>query len=256
VIAVPAALPGDGRLRRGARVAIVRGEHGSLVDLATDRLRHNRRVLTVSDPVFRPLVPPRLGEERPDARAVAERARARGYADGFAAGRRDARVELERERVEAERRFAERQAAADDAHRAALSALGAARERLDAEVAGVTASDVRGLEELAVEMAAAILRAEMSDAARSAAHAMRRAAEATPPATWVRVAVNARDLHTLREAGALALPEGVEVVADVDVDPGGALVRIAHGSVDTRIEAALARAREELAVNENVEDPA
>jgi flagellar assembly protein FliH len=213
-------------------------------------------VLAVSDPVFTPLVPPRLGEARPDARAVTERARARGYADGFAEGRRDARVELDRERVEAERRFAAREAAADDARRAALSALGAARERLDAEVAGVSASDVRRVEELAVEMAAVILRAEMSDAARSAAHAMRRAADETPPATWVHVALNARDLHTLLEAGDPVLPDGVEVVAHADVDPGGALVRIAHGSVDTRIDAALARARDELAVDETVEDPA
>ncbi|GEB44478.1 hypothetical protein MTE01_04230 [Microbacterium testaceum] len=221
--------------------------------MATDRLRHNRRVTTVSDSVFTPLVLPRVGEAQPDVRAVADRARARGYADGFAEGRRDARVELESERLAAERRVAARDAAADAAHRAALSALGEARARLDAEIAALVASDVRRLEELAIEMAAEILRTEMSDAARSAAHAMRRAAAQTPRAAWVRVHLNERDLRTLHDAAAAELAEGVEVVADADVDPGGAIVRIVHGSVDTRIGAALERARAELALDDDGE---
>ncbi|MDQ1177203.1 FliH/SctL family protein [Microbacterium sp. SORGH_AS_0421] len=207
----------------------------------------------MSDSVFTPLVVPRVGDARPDAREVVDRARARGYADGFAAGRRDARAELERERIADERRIAARDAAADAAHRAALSALGEAKARLDAEVGALVASDVRRLEELAVEMAAEILRTEMSDAARSAAHAMRRAAAQTPRAAWVRVHLNERDLRTLRDAAAAELAEGVEVVADADVDPGGAIVRIAHGSVDTRIGAAFERARAELALDDDGE---
>ena len=249
----PIVLPGGGRLPRRRRVAIVREEHGSLVDLATDRLRHNRRVTAVSESVFTPLVLPRVGEVRTDARTVADRARARGYADGFAEGRRDARAELERERLEADERFAAREAAAQDAHRAALSALGGARARLEDGIAAIVASDLRRIEELAVEMAAEILGAEMSDAARSAVHAVRRAAAQTPRSAWVRVHLNERDLRTLNTVTDPSLPEGVEVEVGADVDPGGAVVRIAHGSVDTRIAAALERAREALSMNENVE---
>ncbi|WP_295827697.1 FliH/SctL family protein [uncultured Microbacterium sp.] len=208
----------------------------------------------MSESVFTPLVLPRVGEERTDARTVADKARARGYADGFAEGRREARAELERERLEADERFAAREAAAQAAHRAALSGLGEARARLEDGIAAIVASDLRRLEELAVEMAAAILGAEMSDAARSAAHAVRRAAAQTPRSTWVRVRLNERDVRTLGTLVGPSLPEGVEVVVGADVDPGGAVVRIAHGSVDTRVAAALERARAALSIDENVEE--
>lgn len=201
----------------------------------------------MSESVFTPLVLPRVGEVQPDARAVADRARARGYADGFAEGRREARADLERRRLDAEERATTEAATAAAAVHAALSALGEARARVDAEVAALVASDERRLEELAVELATEILRTEMSDAARSAAHAMRRAAAETPPSAWVRVLLNERDLRTLRDAADPALPDGVEVEADADVDPGGAIVRIAHGRVDTRVETALERARDALA---------
>lgn len=205
----------------------------------------------MTDAAFTPLVPPRLGGSAPapDARAITEKARVRGYADGFAEGRRRAEQELAHARAELAARTAQHDADAREALRTALAAVDAVRSDLRARVAGLVAADVERVEELAIDLAEAILDVELSDAARSAAHAVRRAVAEAPVSTWVRVHLAERDAQTLRDGGASVMTEA-EIVVSTDVDAGGAVVELADARVDTRLSSAFARAREALRIDD------
>jgi flagellar assembly protein FliH len=129
----------------------------------------------------------------------------------------------------------------------ALSALRASKVALDERAARLGDVAAARIEELATELATAILGVELSDPARSAAHALRRALDAMPVGLWTRVTLSERDGETLREdADAAHLLDGIEVVTASDVDPGGAIVEIEDGAVDTRIGEALRRAADAL----------
>lgn len=200
----------------------------------------------VTDSAFTPLVLPRVGDVAVDARAVSERARVRGYAEGFAEGRRRAQAELDLARREDAQRIARREAAAREELQSALAALDAARGDLTAAVAGLVGTDAARIEDLAIEMARLILGTELSDPASSAAHALRRAATEVPASAWLRLHLHERDLRILRDGGVDGLPGSVEIVASDTVDAGGAIIEIENASVDLRIVAALDRARDAL----------
>lgn len=198
--------------------------------------------MTASAP-FTPFVPPRLGEAPVDLRAETERARTRGYAEGFAAGRAAAAEEADRRRIadeEAARVRAEEQRRTAEA---AIAALHTARAALDARVAALAEQSASQIEELALSLAAVILGTETSSPARSAAHALRRALNAQPVRSWVRVLLSAQDAAVLAtDPTTAALWGDVEVVSSTEVDPGGAIIELEDGAVDARIGAALQRA--------------
>lgn len=211
--------------------------------------------MTLSDTAFTPLVVPRVGETPTDVRDEAARARTRGYAEGFAEGRRIALDEAQAQRAaEAERLQQERDARAVR-YESALTALDDARSAVADRVRTTSALSADRIEELAVELAAAILGAELSDPARSAAHALRRALAEMPVDRWTRVAVHPRDGEILRaDADAVAALHGVEMIDDASVSPGGAIVQIADGAVDVRVAEALRRASAALSGEDRDDD--
>lgn len=199
------------------------------------------------DPVFTPLVVPRVGETPIDLRGETDRARTRGYAEGFAEGRRIALDRAQVEQTEQALRMQEMQAAFVERAQAALDAVRSARAALEQRVTDVADLDADRIEHLAVELASAIVGAELSDPARSAAHALRRALDEMPVGRWTRVSFSTRDARTLRADGeAMATIGEVELVASDAVDDGGSVVEIADGAVDARIGAAFARVRAAL----------
>lgn len=204
--------------------------------------------MTRSDTAFQPLVVPRVGETPTDPRGEADRARTRGYAEGFAEGRRVALDEGRRQQVlDAARREQERE---NDlrVRTSALTAVRASADALDQRTAQVSTLAAERIEELAVQLATAILGAELSDPARSAAHALRRTLAAMPVERWTRVVLSPQDAAVLREdAAAAAILDGIELREAASVTPGGAIVEVADGAVDTRIVQALARAAAVLA---------
>ncbi|UPL15799.1 FliH/SctL family protein [Microbacterium galbinum] len=211
--------------------------------------------MTLSDTAFTPLVVPRVGETPTDVRDEAARARTRGYAEGFAEGRRIALDEARAQRAaEAERLQQDRDARAVR-YESALTALDDARSAVADRVRTTSALSADRIEELAVELAAAILGAELSDPARSAAHALRRALAQMPVDRWTRVAVHPRDGEILRaDADAVAALHGVEMIDDASVSPGGAIVQIADGAVDVRVTEALRRASDALSGEDRDDD--
>jgi len=201
----------------------------------------------VLDSAFTPLAVPRLGASPVDARSEADRARTRGYADGFAEGRRVALEEARAEQAREDERMRMLRDAYVHERGAALSALQASKTALDERATTFSHVAAARIEELAVELATAILGVELSEPARSAAHALRRALDAMPVGLWTRVTLSDRDEQTLREdPDASHLLDGIEVVTASDVDPGGAIVEIEDGAVDTRIGEALRRAVDAL----------
>lgn len=195
------------------------------------------------DPAFTPLVVPRVGETPIDIRSEADRARTRGYADGFAEGRRVAREQAQREQDAQQLRMNELQERYLHERGSALRALHASQISLDERIDELSGLAADRVEELALDLARAILGVELSDPARSAAHALRRALAEMPADRWTRVAFSERDAQTLRADPPAVEPlRGVDIVASSAVDAGGAIVEIEDGAVDTRITHALARA--------------
>ncbi|MFJ4175750.1 FliH/SctL family protein [Microbacterium sp. NPDC089696] len=199
------------------------------------------------DSAFTPLAVPRVGETPIDLRGEADRARARGYAEGFAEGRR---IALERAQVETtahELRMQEMQVAFVERAQAALDAVRGAKSAIDQRVAAVARIDADRIEDLAVELATVIVGAELSDPARSAGHALRRALDQMPVDRWTRVSFSTRDADTLRaDAASSAAIGDLDLLSSDAVDDGGSIVEIDDGAVDARIGAAFARVRAAL----------
>ncbi|WP_447912901.1 FliH/SctL family protein [Microbacterium phyllosphaerae] len=195
------------------------------------------------DSAFTPLVVPRVGETPIDIRSEADRARTRGYADGFAEGRRLALDEAELAQRAHQQRMQELQELYLHERGSALRALEAAQALLNHRIDDLSLLTADRIEELAVGLATGILAAELSDPARSAAHAVRRAITEMPLDRWTRVSFSEQDLQTLRSDPPVIDPlRGIDIVGSPAVDPGGAIVEIEDGAVDTRIAEALARA--------------
>ncbi|KQZ25053.1 MULTISPECIES: FliH/SctL family protein [Microbacterium] len=206
----------------------------------------------VLDSAFTPLAVPRVGETPIDIRGEADRARTRGYADGFAEGRRIALDAAEHEQGLQWQRMQELRESYLHQRGSALAALDAARAEYLRRVDEVSALSADRLEELAVDLARVILGVELSDAARSAAHALRRALAEVPVDRWTGVTFSTRDLQTLQDDEPPAL-QRIPATASDTVDAGGAIVRVEDGAVDTRVAGALARASSALRGDDDLE---
>lgn len=192
---------------------------------------------------FTPIPVPRLGETPLDLSAETERARDRGYADGFAQGLRSALERGELQQAAELDRMRQSHAAHVRERDAAVSAVRASQDALEERIALLSELSARRIEALAVELAAAILGAELADPARAAAHALRRALEQMPISRWVSVTFDEADARTLQQdPDAAATLSGIEVVAAPGLGAGSAIVEIEAGAVDARIAEALARA--------------
>ncbi len=191
---------------------------------------------------FSPLSYPAVASSIPDE--VHDRATVRGHAAGYAAGRAQAEAEIEslRGSIETERIAWAEQARVelDLALRSLSEAAAQLRERELPLLASVDAA----LAGAAIELAEAIVGHELAETGVGAPAALRRAlAQAgNEPATAVRL--HPADLEVIRTAGGpfAELP----LVPDPTLARGDAVVELAHGFVDARIGATLARLRATL----------
>jgi flagellar assembly protein FliH len=180
------------------------------------------------------------------ARHARERAAARsaGYAEGWAAGHRDAVAQLadrEREREAAARRAAEQAGARAGS---ALAALRAAADRLDAREAPRLDEVADAVLHAALLLAQDLLGHELTTTGETATSALRRALGAVGAARPVQVRLHPDDVAALE---GVEVPTGVTLTADPALVRGDAVAEYEGGSVDARLAAALQRAREVLA---------
>lgn len=180
-------------------------------------------------------------------RETSERARVAGYAAGFAAGSRAAAETTQGLHEHLRVRAAAAEAARDAAHHAALAALARATEAATARVIPVL-DDARDLlYSRALELARAVVGAELSDASASATSALARAARVPHDVRVQSVRLHPSDLAALAGAErASGEPTGVELVADTSLAPGDAVSTFEGGFFDARIETAFDRARTAL----------
>lgn len=193
----------------------------------------------MSDTTFAPLTFATVATADRDDDAAA----VRGHAAGYAAGRRVAERELEARLAELEahaaRELAEGRARID----AAVAALTDAAEQLARRSAPVLAEADAVLAAAAVELASAILAREPEPSSVAVLERALGIAGETPPRR-VRLDPAAAALVTA--------PEGVEIVADPSVTRGSAIIDLARGEIDARLEASLDRARSALAAEQGV----
>lgn len=182
---------------------------------------------------FRPLV------DATKPKVVDHGARAEGFAAGFAAGAREAArvAEVEAGLARARREQDERDRAAQ--HAAAMQVLAAAARAAKDRTAPVVARVEQELHAAALQLAAAVLGVELSDAATSARAALARAVGGDRDDQPVVVRLHPRDLAAI---GVGEAPEGVRLVADPSLAPGDAVAEHAEGYLDARLADALARA--------------
>ncbi|GIT78567.1 hypothetical protein LLS1_02360 [Leifsonia sp. LS1] len=204
-----------------------------------------------TETAFEPLAIPVLTETEQEHAALTS-ARSRGYATGYADGRRAAAEEqrawqeaAERSRAEQEERAARRIAVLAQALRAAAVELGEATVPVLAEVEDV-------LVEAAFELASAVVGEALADRVSAARAAVSRALAAETVGAVAVVRLNPEDLALLTEAdagagGAAAGPAAApRLVADPALAPGDAIGELPAGWLDARVSTALARARQAL----------
>ena len=169
-----------------------------------------------------------------------ERDSIRGHAAGYAAGRKQAEAEAAvlREQISAEAARATALATAE--LRAANDALARAAAEFRARQVPVLASVDASIAAAAIELAEAIVGHELSSGDGSARAAIERASAETVPAGSV-VRLNPHDIRVIEAEGGGA--PGVELVPDHSLQRGDAVVDLAHGSIDARVSASLARAK-------------
>lgn len=176
-----------------------------------------------------------------------EAARAEGWAAGYAAGARRA-AEDAAERQRREQAAQEVTAAARAAeHAAALEALRAATRAVHARETPVVADALGTVHAAALELAVALLGVELSDASAAARAALARVLTVPDLPEQLVVHLHPRDLALLSAAG--GAPDGVTLAADAALAPGDAVAEHPDGTLDARLDVAVARARAALAAS-------
>lgn len=191
-----------------------------------------------------------LGDSATEATlgALADRARAAGTAQGYAAGWAEGR---RRAQEEADR-AAEAQAAATDRARSEvlatqqslLDVLAEAVRRCDAALVTRQAELADAAVDLGLRVAEAVLQREVATMVDPGAEALRRALAEVPPTVTATVRMHPADLAGLDRAGLAGRP--VTVVADAGVPAAGAVLETEVTTVDATIDSALTRVREVL----------
>ncbi|MFI2753205.1 FliH/SctL family protein [Cellulomonas sp. P22] len=179
--------------------------------------------------------------------AELERARAAGYAAGFAAGMRDAAqaAQAEAGRVARELEVAASRRAAE--HAAALVTLERAALAAQARTVPVIDELERRLQRAALELAQAVLGHELRDGEHGARAALARALEDHQQVGPQTVRMNPRDLDVLVAADAVPDVAGLTFVPDAMLAVGDAVSEHPDGYLDARLTTALERLRAVLA---------
>lgn len=181
---------------------------------------------------------------------------ASGYADGYAAGWSAATRAASRQAADERQRAAEEEVVrikrrAASCH-AAVTLLMTAAEAARTRTAPVVEDARETLAGAAVELAERLLGMELADGQVSARAALARALAVREGEDVVAIRMHPDDVAVLRAglaegAGAsVAIPNGVELVADPHLARGDAVSELGEGYLDARLSAALARVRRVL----------
>lgn len=181
-------------------------------------------------------------------------AKARGYADGYAHGwAAGSGVAAERSEHESQEQSAQAESARLVlTHRVerAIDVLAEAASAAGQRTVPVLAESAQLLIKGAMEIAEAVLGAELSDRGVALRAAMGRAMRLDGADRVVKIRLNPEDLAALDDlrttVGSPTIPADVELIADPTLNPGDAISELTEGMLDARIDQAVARVRQEL----------
>jgi len=171
-----------------------------------------------------------------------EAVRRRAHATGYAEGMRKAAEEARAAEDAAVQRRAEQSRIYADAVSRALDGMHTSKDTLDEKARSLAHVAEDRVIALAVELAEAILGAELSDPVQAALNAASRAAREAVSLTDAVVTLNPGDLATLDGLG--ELPGNVTFESDPTIAPGDSAVRLPDGEVDLRVTTAIARVKD------------
>ncbi|MFF2050934.1 FliH/SctL family protein [Leifsonia sp. NPDC058194] len=208
-----------------------------------------------TDTAFAPLTIPVLAETEQEQAALSA-ARSRGYATGFADGRRAAAEEQSSWLAAAE----EARALQDEQSAARVAVLAQALRSAAVELREATVPVLAEVEdvlvEAAFELATAVVGEVLGDRLAAARAAVARALSGETTGAVAVVRLNPDDLALLADtdadadggagAGARQALPAPRLVPDPALAPGDAIGELPHGWLDARVATALSRAREAL----------
>lgn len=179
------------------------------------------------------------------APAVSETgAQAAGYAKGFAAGWAAGQRRAQREASAAQARVEEENRLANEAR---TEAFVDSMDRVASLMVAIQERDELVVDEMkdtlataALQLATALLGAELRSSDNGARAALTRALSLSDPKEIVRVRMNPADIAAL-EYGGVESP--VDLVADSELEPGDAISELPEGFLDARLSAAISRAQ-------------
>jgi flagellar assembly protein FliH len=180
------------------------------------------------------------------ARLRAE-AQATGYAAGWAEGRQAAELAAREAREAFAAEAAEITAAQEESARRVLGALAAAVDRFERRAAPAVENLERELVEAAFALAEAVIGRELATAADPGRDAVSRALALAPPGRGAIARLNPADAATLPGTATVDGRE-VLVVADPALAPGDAVVECDASTIESRLDAAVERARQALEI--------
>lgn len=192
---------------------------------------------------FEPLTVPVIAETEQERAAMAS-ARSRGFAAGFAEGRRAAALEQERWLAEAEDTRASEAAEAADRLAVLASALRTAAVELREATVPVLAEAEAELTAAAFELVTTVVGVALADPLAAARAAVARVLAAGTPGAVPVVRLHPDDIAALRAVGFTG--DGMQLVADPALHRGDAVGELPNGWLDARIHSALQRAKEAL----------
>jgi len=181
-----------------------------------------------------------------DAEREQAAARHQGHAAGYAEGLRAAERAFAVTVAEHESRVAADREKSDARVSAAVAVLQAATHALDSRLAPVIDSVEESLAAAGLDLAEAIIGAELRSGETSARAALRRALEHPDAGEAVSIRLHPSDIDLLTDATEGSL--GVQLRPDSSLARGDAIAELPVGFLDARISTALERARRELDV--------
>lgn len=180
-----------------------------------------------------------------DADAERVRARTQGYSAGYAAGMQMAVEQARAQQAEHARLMEAQRREAELRHEAALAALSRAAEAFSSHAVETVESADRSLIAAALDLAEAILGAELRDGRRAAEASLHRVLEGADAESLKAVRMSPQEAQLIADQAEGA---GVRIIADPSLRPGDAVADLSDGFLDARISTALTRCRDSLAL--------
>ena len=174
---------------------------------------------------------------------------ARGYASGYGAGQRKAAEILQAQQEQISAAAAAQAQYAQAQLEDTLNSMYAAVRALEERDGLVLSELAETLTDVALQIAEAVLGAEITDAGKRARTALRRALAAPEELQVNAVRMNPDDIAALDAAGIQA---PVPIEADMSLAPGDAIALLPEGYLDARITTAVARVTELLVTSGDV----